>query len=270
MKRKLKLSELLFSFDRVEYCSNKTAIELQNYIDDNKIDDFLYGKIRAKKPKDVRKFIYDSFFGGMPKNDIQFFSIMDKKIDGVHSVLTYIEITKDRYCKNEKEAISLYNRTKSKIYAKYNGYKIRTMKFKKNPEKGFFHDELLCIGDYRKFQFVVYPRYCKQTGRVVLRQEFRISRNGLITTKLKVPHEKYIPDPKTCYKFLFDRYIKHGALNRKKVRGLVSLRSQPVVIGSHIDFCRFIESERSRDLSSEKEEYIKRFKRPLSYYMDEF
>lgn len=270
IKRKLKIAEVKFLFDRVEYCSNKTAKELQDYIDNNFICDLFYGNIRAKKPKDKRRYYYNSYIGGMPKNNIEFFDSMDKKFSKIHNVLSYIEITKDLYCKDEEEAISIYNRLKSISYAKYNGYKICTMKFEKNPKKGFFHDELFCIGNYRKFQFVIYPRYCKQTGKLVLRQEFRISRNGSITKKLKVPHEKFINEPKVIYKYLFDRYIKHGTLNRKKVRGLVSLRSKYVDIGSHIDFCRFVESERRRDLSSEREEYTNRLKRPLSYYMDEF
>lgn len=268
MKRRIQFPEYSFSFDRVEFCSSEHAKNMKLYIDRKSISNLFTGKINLKRTNDSRKYFYNSFFGGRPKNNNYFLSIIDKKLNGIDAILTYIEIAKDISCKNENEAIALYNRKKSTTYLKYSGFNISIMKFEKNPEKGFFHDELVRIGIYRRFQLVIYPRYCKETGKSVLRIEFRISRNKKILSNLNVLHQKFIPNPKSCYHYLSKRYLKHGTLNRRKVKNLLLLRGEYINICDLISFCQFITNERNRDLSSEKEEYVLRLNRSLSYYMD--
>lgn len=263
----IKIPEFRYSFDRVEYSCIHDVAEIKPITQSKAFSDLFSGKIVVVKATDVRRFMYKSFIGGRPKYGIPFFCEMDIEAKKIGGTLTYTEVAKDRYYPDEASAIAAYTEIERDIYLKYGGDNCRILEFSEPLRDGFFYNRELCLGRSRKFEMAIYPRYCKITGRPVLRKEFRGSGHRRILSLFLVSHERFIASPKIYHLLLARKYLDYGELNEKRIENLLSLRSAYVDIPDIFTFRQFRKNEREGDLSGEGERYIKRLNRPLSYYL---
>lgn len=269
MKKKLIKSPVRYSFDKVEYSSKSDISVIRSLVKMKEFKELFSGKVIRQKARGVRSIKYNSLFGGRPNVEANgFFASMDCNLYGIGGTLTYIEVAKDIYHHNEVSAISAYEKLKKNIFLKYGRDNCCIMKWNGELTNGCFYEEAVYLGNYRKFQFVVYPRYCKATNKPVLRMEFRIAINRNILSRIGVEHERFIPNAKECYLKLKKKYLRYGFINRNKIESLLRCRSKYTNILDVYAFQKFRNDENRRDLSGECLEYKQKLKRPVMYYIE--
>ena len=256
-----------YTFDQVRFCSPVELKKLTSIINRKKFRSFFAGKITRNHTQGKTRINYLSRCSGRPfyKKSSEFFPSVHNHLSEAESVLTYVEIACDTYFLSEQEAINAYLDIADRVFLAYGNGEYQKYD-KKSNGRGFFDGRALNLGQRGDFQFCIYTRYCKVTGKPILRKEWRITGNEQILKKLEIQHEVDIPLPSKCYKILEEKYYRTGTINQNRVNQLMKLRNISMSFQNILDFQNFYYHEK-RSAVNECARYKKALKRAFTYYI---